>query len=240
LKTIALDIGNSADKLALLVGTPPRVKVVKEFDSIPDKIPPIPDGFEVIYISSVVPEKTEIWKNLFLEQAKVEQIKVLTKDFIKKVPMNGPQPQSVGPDRVLSILGALVRHLPPLVVIDCGSALTFNIVDEKGVFIGGFIAPGMKKMLSTASSLAMIPEFDFEQLKFQDVFGGPTQQAVSAGIYNCIRGGVKIGLDEIDQMFENAPEIMFTGGQGKLIHDWIGRGQYHPYLVLEGIAIAAT
>lgn len=240
LKIVALDIGNTSDKLALLVGTPPRVKFVKAFDSVPSVIPPIPEGFDSIYINSVVPYKTEEWRSRFSEQAKVKLIKELGRDFIKKVSMKGPEPQKVGSDRILAILGAMVRKTPPFIVIDSGTAITFNVVNEEGIFIGGFIAPGFKKLLSSISSCALVPDISFEKLVFQDSFGGKTEESVSAGIYNYVKGALDLALGKAEEIFSKEPNLIFTGGYGNILRDWVDRGEYYPHLVLEGIAVAAT
>ncbi|MBN1619755.1 type III pantothenate kinase [candidate division WOR-3 bacterium] len=237
---IALDIGNSNHKLALLTGTPPRVKLCRSFTQIPKSIPPLPDGFDSIAISSVVPEKTFQWIRLLSEYIKTDDIKVLDRKIIRNVPIEGPDPEKVGLDRILGIIGAMVRKQPPFVLIDGGSAITFNYVDRDGIFRGGFILPGIQMTAESLSSCPGIGTVDWKKIEIKLPAASTTQQCVTTGIYLSVKGAIEIALKKISDNTGSDPGVVLTGGAGEIIKSWIEKGEYFPYLVLEGIAVASV
>lgn len=240
LNLIALDIGNSNHKLALLTGTPPRVKLCRNFTEIPKSIPPLPQGFDSIAIASVVPDKTFQWIRLLSEFIKTDNIKVLDRKIIRNVPIEGPDSEKVGLDRILGIIGAMVRKQPPFVLIDGGSAMTFNFVDRDGVFKGGFIMPGIQMMAESLSACPGIGRIDYKKLEIKLPSGSTTNQSVSNGIYFSVKGAIDLALDKIAADTGSAPNVIITGGAGETIKNWIEKGEYFPYLVMEGIAVAST
>lgn len=235
---VVLDIGNSKDKFALLTGTPPRVKAYRAFDKIPDILPSISENVNRVLISSVVPSKIDKWKKILIEQGKIEEVEIIDKSFLKKLPMRGPDPNEVGMDRILGILGGLVRTTPPFILIDAGSAITFNVVDKDGVFIGGFISPGINKLFESIFKCPQIKPFDFQKINKDLIIGTSTKDSIAAGIMNYIKGSFEIASTEVYKLLGCEPEILITGGNGEILKNWIDKGKYFPYLVLEGIAIA--
>ncbi len=237
---IALDIGNSNHKLALLTGTPPRVKLCRNFTQIPKSIPPLPEGFESIAISSVVPEKTFQWIRLLSEYIKTDDIQVLDRKIIRNVPIEGPDPEKVGLDRILGIIGAMVRKQPPFVLIDGGSAITFNYVDRDGIFRGGFILPGIQMTAESLSACPGIGKVDWKKIEIKLPAASTTQQCVTTGIFLSVKGAIETAIKKICDDTGSVPGIVLTGGAGEIIKSWIEKGEYFPYLVLEGIAVASA
>ncbi|MBN1150681.1 type III pantothenate kinase [candidate division WOR-3 bacterium] len=237
---VALDIGNSNHKLALLTGTPPRVKLCKTFTEVPNSIPPLPQGFDSITISSVVPEKSFQWIRLLSESVKTDDIKILDRKILKHVPMEGLDEETIGLDRILAIIGAMVRKQPPFVLVDSGSAMTFNFVDRDGIFRGGFIMPGIQMMTESLSSCAGIGKIDHTKLEIKLPVASTTFQSVSNGVYFSVKGAVELSLEKIKNDTGILPDLIITGGGGEIVKNWVEKGEYFPYLVLEGIAVASS
>jgi type III pantothenate kinase len=98
-----------------------------------------------------------------------------------RIPLAVDNPLEVGPDRVCGVAGALALYAPPLVVIDFGTATTFNCVNERGEFIGGAIAPGLgiavDALLTRAARL-----FRVELVRPPEAIGRSTITNIQSGV----------------------------------------------------------
>src|ERR1035438_9519599 len=70
----------------------------------------------------------------------------LTPSTLRGVGIDYPQPQTIGPDRLANAVAARHRFGAPAVVVDFGTAVTFDVVDRAGNYVGGIIAPGLAAM----------------------------------------------------------------------------------------------
>jgi type III pantothenate kinase len=94
------------------------------------------------------------------------------------------EPQSVGADRVLNAIAAHARHQGDLVVIDFGTATTFDVVDYNGSYKGGIIAPGINLSLDAlVSAAAKLPRIAIEAPESSSVIGRTTETQMVIGIY---------------------------------------------------------
>ena len=147
-------------------------------------------------------------------------------------------PAEVGADRIVTVIGALARHRPPLVVIDLGTATKFNCVNARGDFIGGAIAPGIRTaadaLLSRAARL-----FNVELTR--------PKEAVARNTVTNIQSGFVYGFAAlIDGMVARSraemggePTIVATGGLAPLVADVTPSIQHvYEHLTLEGLRLA--
>jgi type III pantothenate kinase len=94
------------------------------------------------------------------------------------------EPQSVGADRVLNAIAAHARYSGDLIVIDFGTATTFDVVDFSGAYKGGIIAPGLNLSLDAlVSAAAKLPRIGIEAPEGNSVIGRTTETQMLAGIY---------------------------------------------------------
>lgn len=94
------------------------------------------------------------------------------------------EPQSVGADRALNAIAAHARHPGDLIVIDFGTAATFDIVDSTGAYKGGIIAPGINLSLDAlVSAAAKLPRIAIEVPVGNSVIGRTTESQMLIGIY---------------------------------------------------------
>src|SRR3954470_14027930 len=94
------------------------------------------------------------------------------------------EPQSVGADRALNVMAAHAKHPGDLIVIDFGTATTFDVVDSSGAYKGGIIAPGINLSLDAlVSAAAMLPRIAIEAPDDTSVIGRTTESQMLIGIY---------------------------------------------------------
>lgn len=95
----------------------------------------------------------------------------------------------MGEDRMHGLFGALQLTSSPLMTIDCGTAITYNVLNEEGVCLGGAILPGFTTMYSTlASKTKGLPLLAPQPT--QEIIGTNTQDAIHAGISTAISGAI--------------------------------------------------
>src|SRR3954468_17498641 len=94
------------------------------------------------------------------------------------------EPKSVGADRVLNTIAAHAAHPGDLIVIDFGTATTFDVVDYSGAYKGGIIAPGINLSLDAlVSAAAKLPRVAIEAPESRSVIGRTTEEQMHIGIY---------------------------------------------------------
>jgi type III pantothenate kinase len=94
------------------------------------------------------------------------------------------EPQNVGADRALNAMAAHAKHAGDLIVIDFGTATTFDVVDSDGAYKGGIIAPGINLSLDAlVNAAAKLPRIAIEAPPDSSVIGRTTQSQMTIGIY---------------------------------------------------------
>jgi type III pantothenate kinase len=100
------------------------------------------------------------------------------------IQLDVPEPESVGADRALNAIGAHARHEGDLIVIDFGTATTFDVVDFSGSYKGGIIAPGINLSLDAlVSAAAKLPRIAIAAPADESVVGRTTETQMLIGVY---------------------------------------------------------
>jgi type III pantothenate kinase len=100
------------------------------------------------------------------------------------MPLDVEEPQSVGADRALNVLAAHARHPGDLIIIDFGTATTFDVADYRGAYKGGIIAPGINLSLDAlVTAAAKLPRIAIEAPPSSSVIGRDTVSQMHIGIY---------------------------------------------------------
>jgi len=125
--------------------------------------------------------------------------------------------KEVGADRVVNNVAAVKKYGYPLIVIDFGTATTFNVIDKKGEFIGGVIAPGIKGSLdSLVNGTAKLPRVEIERPA--SVIGKNTVTNMQSGIVYGFAGLVEYIVKKIKrEMKEENVTVVATGGFSEVI-----------------------
>lgn len=151
-----------------------------------------------------------------------------------------PAPVKIGADQIVNAIAAKHAYGAPVVVIDFGTATTFDIVNADGAFIGGIIAPGVNLSVEALhNAAALLPKIKIE--KPNRIIGQNTIEAMQTGLYwgyvSMIEGLAKRVVEEMGQM----PSFVATGGLSILFADAIDVINYaDPNLTLEGLRLIHT
>lgn len=126
-------------------------------------------------------------------------------------------PHEVGADRIVNSVAAYKLYGGPCIVVDFGTATTFNLISERGEFLGGCIAPGIKSaMESLANNTARLT--NVELIRPESVVGKTTESNLQAGIIYGFTGLVGYIIAEFrkEKGFEDA-KVVATGGLSQLV-----------------------
>ncbi|MFN4259758.1 MAG: type III pantothenate kinase [Gemmataceae bacterium] len=151
------------------------------------------------------------------------------------------KPDHVGIDRLLAAVAA-ARHgrrsRLPAIIVDAGSAVTVDWVDEQGVFRGGAIFPGLRLMAKALNDYtALLPLVTIEQ-PHPPLPGLSTPQAMQAGIFHAVVGGINTLIARLNTHCSQQPAVYLTGGDGELLHAAIDApAEPWPEMTLEGLRL---
>jgi type III pantothenate kinase len=153
-----------------------------------------------------------------------------------------PQPRTIGADRLANAAAVAELYGCPAIVVDFGTAVTFDVVSAERCYIGGVIAPGLEAMTGYLyKRTALLPKLTLAEPR--RAVGKSTRAAMMSGAVFGYRGLVKEILAKISsEAFGKArPRIIATGGYARLIAEKLPEiDAVHPDLTLEGLRIIAN
>jgi type III pantothenate kinase len=152
------------------------------------------------------------------------------------VPILTDNPREVGADRVVNALAAFSRFGGPAIVVDFGTATNFDVVSDKGEFIGGVIAPGMQaSAASLFSRTARLTRVEF--VAPASVIGKSTVECIQSGLVYGTAGEVDAIVDRIKAEL-GAATVIATGGIAPIVIPHCRTIDHHePWLTLEGLRL---
>lgn len=143
--------------------------------------------------------------------------------------------QQLGVDRWLAIIAAWYKYKTHLCVVDCGSAVTFDIVTASGQHTGGYIIPGpylMQQSLAINTSQLPVPD----AMTVTPAAGRSTAECIQNGTTLAVASFIEDRLRSLAANTGIAYEGIFTGGGARAIMEFINMDiRYEPLLVFEGI-----
>lgn len=153
-----------------------------------------------------------------------------------------PAPKTIGADRLANAAAVAALYGSPAIVVDFGTAVTFDIVSTRQKYIGGVIAPGLEAMTNFLyQRTALLPKLSLREPR--SAVGRSTIEAMMAGAVFGYRGLVREVIARIkSEMFPRGKvNIVATGGYAALIAARLPEIQaIHPHLTLEGLRIVAN
>jgi type III pantothenate kinase len=146
-------------------------------------------------------------------------------------------PSDVGADRIVDAVAAAAKYGVPCIVVDFGTATTFNAINAAHEYLGGVIAPGI--MISSEALFARAAKLPRVEIKRpQKVIGSSTTGAMQSGIYHGYAGLVDGVLEQMIAEMGSKPRVIATGGLAPLIataSKFIE--EVDPNLTLEGLRL---
>lgn len=162
----------------------------------------------------------------------------LTPKTLTGVGLDYPRPETIGPDRLANAVAAHHRFGAPSVVVDFGTAVTFDVVNRAGNYVGGIIAPGLAAMTDYLhEKTALLPRIKIREIG--SVIGKSTEQAMLVGAVHGYRGLVRELLVELKRELKTRRlSVVATGGYATLISTGLPEiTAVDPLLTLEGLRL---
>jgi type III pantothenate kinase len=190
--------------------------------------------YDEAVLCSVVPVATEVCREV-LGPGLLE----LTHQTLRGIGIRYPQPEKIGPDRLANALALAHGYGAPGVVIDFGTAVTFDVLSEDGYYVGGVIAPGLRLMTDYLHErTALLPLVELKEP--QRAIGQSTVEAIQAGAAIGYRAMVQGILRAVraDLGKEGMIHVVATGGDaGWIVGGLEERIQVNADLTLQGLQI---
>ena len=191
----------------------------------------------VILVSSVKPAWTEKVEQI-VQESLGEKIQIIGRDIPMPMPLWVDEPDKVGTDRVVSAAVAYNVVEQAVVVADFGTAVTIDLVDDQGIFLGGVICPGFETSAEGLErSAAQLPKV--KVTKPQTPFGKNTAEAINCGLYYSAVATLQEVVRRYAEEIGKWPHTVITGSGAELIReDCEFIDSYVPNLVVKGIVLA--
>ncbi len=187
---------------------------------------------KVALFSSVVPKYAFIMKKILKKNFKITLRELKESSINKIIKVNIKNKKEVGSDRIANAVGVYKKYKTNCIVLDFGTATTFDVVTKRGVYNGGVIAPGVNLSIKSLSTSAdQIPVFSIKKQK--KVIGKNTTEALYSGFYWGYSGLINNIILKIEKETKKKYKIIFTGGYADLFKTSIIR----PFTIDKNITI---
>ena len=172
--------------------------------------------------SSVVPKYNLTLGKLLKKIYKIKFVEIKERNIKKIVKINIKNKDQIGSDRIANAAGVYRKYKSNCIVLDFGTATTFDVVMKNGIYSGGVIAPGVNLSLSSLiKSADQIPTFSIKKQK--RIIGKNTLEALRSGFYWGYLGLINNIIQRIEKETKKRYNIIFTGGYADLFKSSIKR-----------------
>lgn len=236
---IALDIGNTNITLGYFEGKKlgkrhryPTSGSLEELSRDLAKLRKV-DG---LIVSSVVPKVLTALERKLSRLLNVKPL-VLGRDLDYGIPNLYKYPSQVGSDRLVNAVAAKKLYGSPLIVVDFGTAITFDLISKRGEYVGGIIVPGIELSLKALSrAAALLPEVELK--KPRALLGKETKESMISGAiygFSALCDGI---VARLKKEYGYKPCVVATGGLSKRIAAYCSAiDEVNPWLTLEGLRL---
>ncbi len=193
----------------------------------------VKENIKASLISSVVPHITDRIKKAV--ERSIKKTYIVGKDISYPIKINYNRPEDVGTDRVVNAIAAINLYKLPVVVVDFGTAVTFDYINEKGEYEGGAIFPGLKSSVQALfKGTAKLPAVEIEAT--DNPVGKTTVDSIKSGIFNGYVSLVEGMVEKIKKKTGQKLNVVLTGGDAEII----GKGlsiphQIDPFINMKGL-----
>jgi type III pantothenate kinase len=238
-RQLLIDIGNGRTKFGLaLDGVIQDHRDCATLKATPETISALLQGwdFDQSVLCSVVPDAVAAFR-----QVLGPELVELRHDTPKGIGIRYPKPESIGPDRLANAVALAHLHGAPGIVIDFGTAVTFDILSSDHHYIGGVIAPGLRLMTDYLHErTALLPQVELREP--DHAIGRSTTEAILSGAAIGYRGMVRGILEALRKELPEGPvHIVATGGDAAWIVSGLNQDiAVDPDLTLHGLRLVGN
>ncbi len=171
-------------------------------------------SWERAVLASVVPKNVPA----LMESRMGKETVQVSSDIELGIAVDFADPSAIGADRLAnaSAVAERAKGQQPVIVVDFGTAVTFDIIDTRPAYVGGVIAPGLDAMSNYLHSrTALLPLIDLKRPG--SAIGKTTEQAMLSGAFHGYRGLVKEIIEQIEKQLQQSAKVIATGGYADLI-----------------------
>lgn len=172
-------------------------------------------AFDFIVIATVVPKFEPIYRRMVASYYEFDPLFV-TCDIKLNVAFDYPRPSEIGADRICNAVSAYDRFGGPTIVVDFGTATTFDIISANGAYCGGVIAPGIESSQAALSHRAA-QLFKVSIQKPSSAIGKSTEEAMVIGSFYGAIGQTDLIIERITADLGGTPKVIATGGLAQLV-----------------------
>jgi type III pantothenate kinase len=240
---LCLDLGNTTCKIGIWKnGKISKGRIIPTHTFVDSEQPWLKEWSQIdgIAYCSVVPEaESSLLKALESRKLPPYSLTARTQSIL---PIGYPKPAEIGADRIANAIAVYQNFDLPAVVIDLGTATTFDVVTANGGYEGGVIIPGPQGMLDfLGKNTALLPTLRLPPDEILvDPIGKSTCEAIQSGLgfgYPAMLKGILNAIEEqLEEKHGKIKSLIQTGGESN--HFQIQRSSICPYLTLEGLGLA--
>ncbi len=241
---ILVDVGNTNTSIAFSE----RGRILKKFfiKSAKKEVAPralkrllgegISKASEIVVVQ-VVPGFFEMLRKNLEKVAGGVPLRLVGRDITVPMDINYRDPSEVGQDRLVTAYGGFRVYGAPLIMIDFGTAVTFDFVGPGGSYEGGFIFPGLRIALEALSSkAALLPRIQLSPTG--EIPGKDTENSMNSGVLYGFSGACDGIIEKLKAGISPVPKVIATGGDASLIAGHTGQiDGVHPDIVFESLDI---
>ena len=242
---LAIDIGNTS----ITIGLFENDVLIDKFsfkhnsnrylDFYQDKFKNFGKNIKDCIICSVANELTQVVADTIKTLFGIEAVIVSSKINLG-VKLAVEYPDKIGADRIANASAANALYTKPAIIVDMGTATTFDIINEKGDFIGGVIFPGIETQIhSLFTNTSQLPDININQVEIgEKTINSETKQAILAGIIKGHAYAIEGLIEDCEKELNQKPVIILTGGHAELISHYFRKNSFdlvRQNLTLEGI-----
>lgn len=246
----AIDVGNTNIKIGIFDGknlittfrmNSQIVHTTDEYGLMLKQIPEVQDidltKIEGAIISSVVPKVMESLHNAIVKYFGIKPI-IVGPGIKTGIKLTSSNPKEVGADRLVDVVSGYEKYGGPLLVIDFGTATTYNLVTADGSFSVGITAPGVKISAKALwEDAAKLPEIEIK--KPSSILATETVTSMQAGLIYGQIGATKYIIEQVKkEMGYDNLKVVATGGMGSIISPEVEEIDYYDInLTIDGLRI---
>ena len=174
--------------------------------------------FKKAVFSSVVPKVYSIFYRYLFKNFKIKCLEIKDMPIKKILTIDIKKPSQVGSDRIANAIAAHKLYKKNFIIVDFGTATTFDIVSKNGVYKGGIISPGIELSLESLNKYtSSLPLIKFKKTK--KVIGKNTLEAMYSGFFWGYSGLIKNIILKVQKDLKTKYNIIYTGGLAEFFVD---------------------